>query len=70
MNALPFEYCGWNGQGITVWSRDFPKLFGLASVIMVNLTPFCRRHKKYQLLKWLTMQWMRVSQTIQQAVLL
>ena len=32
MSALPFEYCGWNGQGITVWSRDFPKLFGLASI--------------------------------------
>jgi len=36
MGALPFEYCGWNAQGLTVWSRDFPKLFGLTSITNVR----------------------------------
>ncbi len=37
MDALPFEYCGWNnGTGVTVWSRHFPKLFGLASITTIR----------------------------------
>lgn len=32
MNALPFEYCGWNGQGVVVWSKDFPKLFDITTI--------------------------------------
>jgi signal transduction histidine kinase len=32
MDALPYEYCGWNAQGVTVWSKHFPKLFNLATV--------------------------------------
>lgn len=32
MDALPFEYCGWTSRGTPVWSRGFPKLFGLSSV--------------------------------------
>ena len=32
MDALPFEYCGWNAQGIAHWSRGFPQLFGLNSI--------------------------------------
>ena len=32
MDALPFEYCGWNATGIAVWSRNFPGLFGLNSI--------------------------------------
>lgn len=32
MDALPFEYCGWNKHGMAHWSRGFPKLFGLNSI--------------------------------------
>lgn len=32
MDALPFEYCGWNTAGMVVWSHDFPNLFGLNSI--------------------------------------
>lgn len=32
MDALPLEYCGWNNKGVPVWSRGFPKLFGLTSL--------------------------------------
>lgn len=32
MDALPFEYCGWSTNGIAIWSRKFPQLFGLASI--------------------------------------
>ncbi len=32
MNALPFEYCGWSKQGTAIWSKGFPKMFGLATI--------------------------------------
>jgi len=32
MDALPFEYCGWNANGAVSWSRKFPHLFGLTSI--------------------------------------
>lgn len=32
MNALPFEYCGWGKSGTAIWSRGFPKMFGLATI--------------------------------------
>jgi signal transduction histidine kinase len=36
MNALPFEYCGWNDSGHVSWSRDFPSLFGLNSITTIR----------------------------------
>ena len=44
MDALPFEYCGWNAQGLALWSRGFPALFGLISIqtirdIQIKLMP-------------------------------
>lgn len=32
MDALPFEFCGWNAMGHVSWSRNFPHLFGLNSI--------------------------------------
>ena len=32
MDALPFEYCGWGANGTAIWSRGFPKIFGLATI--------------------------------------
>ncbi len=32
MDALPFEYCGWNAHGPAIWSRGFPDLFGMNSI--------------------------------------
>jgi len=36
MNALPFEYCGWNARGQVSWSRNFPALFGLNSITNIR----------------------------------
>ncbi len=36
MDALPFEYCGWNEAGKVSWSRDFPALFGLNSITTIR----------------------------------
>ncbi len=32
LDALPFEYCGWGADGLAVWSKGFPELFGLQSI--------------------------------------
>lgn len=36
MDALPFEYCGWNKSGIAHWSRGFPEIFGMNSIQSVR----------------------------------
>jgi len=32
LDGLPFEYCGWGMDGVAVWSKKFPELFGLNSI--------------------------------------